>query len=106
MNWHVLIHKAPPKKRRFFYGFSSLFGKAPVCGTGEQGSIPGDTQKMWMVNSEFLKLTAERIDHSQKINNLIAQLDRALVYETKCEGSNPSGITKNRRIYAIINNFA
>lgn len=36
--------KAPPEKRRFFYGFFSLFGKAPVCGTGEQGSIPGDTQ--------------------------------------------------------------
>ena len=26
------------------YGFSSLFGKASVCGTEEQGSIPGDTQ--------------------------------------------------------------
>ncbi len=28
------------------YGFSSLFGKALVCGTGEQGSIPGDTPEM------------------------------------------------------------
>lgn len=43
-NWHVKKYRAPPKKRRFFYGFFSLFGKAPVCGTGEQGSIPGDTQ--------------------------------------------------------------
>jgi hypothetical protein len=34
---------APPEKRRFFYGFFSLFDKAPVCGTGEQGSIPGET---------------------------------------------------------------
>lgn len=40
-----LNYKAPPKKRRFFYGFSSLFGKASVCGTGKQGSIPGDTPK-------------------------------------------------------------
>lgn len=44
MQRHVKIYKAPPEKRRFFYGFFSLFGKAPVCGTGEQGSIPGDTQ--------------------------------------------------------------
>jgi hypothetical protein len=43
MNWHVKKYKAPPEKRRFFYGFFSLFGKAPVCGTGEQGSIPGET---------------------------------------------------------------
>ena len=35
------------------YGFSSLFGKASVCGTGEQGSIPGDTPEMGIVNSEF-----------------------------------------------------
>ena len=46
MNWHVQKYKAPPKKRRFFYGFSSLFGKASVCGTEEQGSIPGDTQNV------------------------------------------------------------
>lgn len=43
MNSYVKIYQAPPKKRRFFYGFSSLFGKASVCGTEEQGSIPGDT---------------------------------------------------------------
>ncbi len=41
---YVRIYKAPPEKRCFFYGFFSLFGKAPVCGTGEQGSIPEDTQ--------------------------------------------------------------
>ena len=48
-------YRAPPEKRRFFYGFSILFGKAPVCGTGEQGSIPGETQECeWsIVNSEF-----------------------------------------------------
>ena len=54
MQRHVRIYKAPPKKRRFFYGFFSLFGKASVCGTGEQGSIPEDTQiiksELWIVN--------------------------------------------------------
>ena len=44
MNWHVEIFSAPPKKRCFFYGFFSLFGKASVCGTEEQGSIPEETQ--------------------------------------------------------------
>lgn len=55
MNWHVRTYKRLPKRGAFFmvYGFSSLFGKASVCGTGEQGSIPGDTPKMWIVNSEF-----------------------------------------------------
>ncbi|CAD0223763.1 protein of unknown function [Chryseobacterium sp. JV274] len=38
--------KRLPKRGAFFYGFFSLFGKAPVCGTGEQGSIPGDTQNI------------------------------------------------------------
>ena len=47
------------------YGFSSLFGKASVCDTGEQGSIPGDTPKMWIVNSEFKidKQSELTIDH-------------------------------------------
>ena len=47
-------YRAPPEKRRFFYGFFSLFGKAPVCGAGKQGSIPEETQRMngKMVNCE------------------------------------------------------
>lgn len=70
---YVKIYEAPPEKRRFFYGFFSLFGKAPVCGTGEQGSIPGDTQYkiLWLNWIERWFTTP------------------------KVEGSSPSEITKN-----------
>lgn len=76
MNWYVKNIERLPKRGAFFYGFFSLFGKAPVCGTGEQGSIPGDPQKCEWVNgefcfaSEFLKIDKESeltIDNSQKI---------------------------------------
>lgn len=72
MIFYVKIYEAPPKKRRFFYGFFSLFGKAPVCGTGEQGSIPGDTQQYKI---PWLNWLEHRPDTS------------------KVEGSSPSGIT-------------
>lgn len=45
------INERLPKRGAFFYGFFSLFGKAPVCGTGEQGSIPGDTQSVQSYSS-------------------------------------------------------
>ena len=75
MNWHVLIHKAPPEKRRFFYGFSSLFGKAPVCGTGEQGSIPEDTQ-----NENLIAQMVRKFKSFWDYKDFVAQLDRALVF--------------------------
>lgn len=40
------INERLPKRGAFFYGFFSLFGKVPVCETGEQGSIPEDTQNI------------------------------------------------------------
>ena len=60
---------------------SSLFGKVPHCDCGEQGSIPGDTQKCeWsMVNFKIDKQNGLTIHHSH-FQGSVAQLDRAWVF--------------------------
>lgn len=64
--------KRLPKRGAFFMVSLVYFGKAPVCGTGKQGSVSGNARKYKI---PWLNWLEHRPDTS------------------KVEGSSPSGIT-------------